>query len=185
MNTRPVWLLLALCGLAYANDESQRDALKRQREAIESQHAQREQACRKQFVVTSCLEKARADKQEALQGVRAQEQALDDVQRRQRAQAQTQRLADKAKAAQARGDKPPTPSEGKPPRVVTPRPVTPPSPKASVPDRRPTEKRKREDFEARQREIQAHREAVAKRNAERAAGKVVKPLPVPPSAVAP
>jgi hypothetical protein len=185
MNTRLACLLFVMCGLAHASDEAQLDEIKRRREVIEAEHTQREQACRKQFAVTSCLEKALARKQEALQSVRTQERALDDVQRRQRAQAQAQRLADKASAAQAGVDKPAVAPEGVPQRAATPKPAKPPSPTASVPDRRAIERRKREDFEARQREIQAHREAVAKRNAERAARKPAKPLPVPASAAVP
>lgn len=185
MSARLVWLLLGLCGLAQADDETQRQELRRQRDAIEVHHAQREEACRRQFVVTPCLEKVRVDKQAALEGVRKQELALDDALRQQRARAQAQRVAEKAQAARARGDRPdPSPSAPKPQRVEGPRAAKASSPKASAPERRAAEKREREAFEARQREIQAHREAVAKRNAERAGRKTAKPLPLPASAVA-
>ncbi|MEO8154173.1 MAG: hypothetical protein ABI605_13970 [Rhizobacter sp.] len=174
--------LFALCSLAHASDEAhQRSELKRQREAIEAKHAEREEACRKQFVVTACLEEARTDKQEALQAVRTQELMLDDAQRRERAQAQAQRVAEKAKAAEER-EKPVLRKEPKTLRVPSPKVAKAPSPKASAPDRGQAEKQKREEFEARKREIQAHREAVEKRNAERAARKPPKPLPVPASA---
>ena len=178
-------LLLVFCSVAHASDEAQqRDELRRQREAIEAQHAAREEACRKQFVVTPCLEKVRTDKQEALQVVRTQELALDDAQRRERAEAQAQRVAKKAQAAEAR-DKPVPPKEPNAPHVGSPKAAKAPSPKASAPDRSEAEKRQREEFDARKREIQAHREAVEKRNAERAARKPPKPLPVPASAGVP
>lgn len=179
MNTRWVWLLWALCGVAQADDAAQRQELKRQRAEIEAQHAQREEACRKQFVVTPCLERARVDKQAALENVRTQELALDELQRRQRAEAQAQRVADKAKEAEARDGTPANaPVAPKVPRVKSPKVAKPVAPKASEPERGKAEKREREAFEARQREIQAHREAVIKRNNERAARKPAKPLPV-------
>lgn len=185
MNGRLVWMLLGLCGMAHADDEAQRQELRRQRDAIEAQHVQREEACRRQFVVTPCLETVRVDKQAALEGVRKQELALDDAVRQQRARAQAQRVAEKAQAAQARGERPgPSPRAPKLPRVEPPRAAKASSPKASAPDRRAAEKREREAFDARQREMQAHREAVAKRNAERAGRKTAKPLPLPASAAA-
>ncbi|MBT9528424.1 MAG: hypothetical protein IV105_24455 [Rhizobacter sp.] len=183
MNARWVWLLWVLCGVAHADDAAQRQELKRQRAEIEAQHAQREEACRKQFVVTPCLEKVRVDKQAALATVRTQELALDEAQRRQRAEAQAQRVADKAKEAQARHDTPASaPRPHKAPPAKSPKVVKAAAPKASAPERGAAEKRKQEAFEARQREIQAHREAVIKRNTERAARKPPKPLPVPASA---
>jgi hypothetical protein len=162
----------------------QREQLKRDRQAIEARHAQRERACRQQFVVTPCLEAARADKQRALQGVNTQEQALDGAERHQRAQTQAQRVADKAQAAQAR-EAARSPREPRVPPQVTPKAARAPALRASQPDRSAAEQRQRQAFEARQREIQAHREAVEKRNAERAARKPPNPLPVPASAVAP
>ncbi len=185
MNTRLAWLLLVCCSLAHADDEPQRQELRRQRGVIEAQHAQREAACRKQFVVTPCLEKLRVDKQAALESVRTQELALDEALRRQRADAQAQRLAEKALAAQARDDRPAAlPRAPKPSRVDAPKAAKPLVPKASAPDRRAAEIKERAAFETRQREIKAHREAVAKRNAERAGRKPAKPLPVPASATA-
>jgi hypothetical protein len=183
MNTRWAWLLWVLCSVAQADDAAQRQELKRQRAAIEAQHAQREEACRKQFVVTPCLEKVRVDKQTALESVRTHELALDEAERRQRAEAQAQRVADKAKEARARDGAPASaPASPKASRVKSPKVANPRAPKASEPERGPAEKREREAFDARQREIQAHREAVNKRNAERAVRKPPKPLAVPAGA---
>jgi hypothetical protein len=173
--------LLALHSLVQASDEAERAQIRQARDAVEMQHTQQQEACRKQFVVTPCLEKARADKNEKLKVLRAQEAELDDAVRRERAQAHALRMAEKAQAAQAReASKPPKPS--KEPSAATPKAVKPAKPKASAPDRSAEEKRQREAFEARQREIQAHREEVEKRNVERAARKPPKPLPVPASA---
>ena len=173
-----------MCGADGASDETQRAELKRQRDAIDANHAQREETCRSQFVVTPCLEKARVDKQEALQTVRTQERALDDMQRRQRAEEQARRVTGKAQAAASR-ERLATPHEPKARSQVEPKPAKPRSEKASPQKSQAEAQHKRADFEARQREIEAHREAVEKRNAERAARKTPIPLPVPGSAAAP
>ncbi len=173
------WLLLSLCNLAQASEETERAQIRARGDAVEAQHAQREQTCRKQFVVTQCLEKARADKQESLRALRAQELALDDAQRRQRAQAQGKRMAEKA---QARAQPKPVPPPKEPLVPIARQTIKPASASASATDRSAAEKRQREAFNARHREIQAHRAEVEKRNAERAKRKVPKPLPVPASA---
>jgi len=121
MNVRAAVLLVAACGLAHAGDEAQPDELRRQRAAIETEYAQRDQACRQQFVVTPCLERSRLDKQAALQGVKAQELALDETLRRQRAQAQSQRVVEKKRVAREREDKPAQVQPPRPPRVEAPR----------------------------------------------------------------
>ncbi|MGY4829383.1 hypothetical protein ACVNIS_12465 [Sphaerotilaceae bacterium SBD11-9] len=190
MSPRVVWPLLALCGLAHADDEAERAQIRQQRESIETRYVQQQEACRKQFVVTSCLEKARLDRVKALKPLREQEATLDDAQRRERAQALSQRMAEKAKAAEAReagqtpkSPKPPKPAKAGSAPASAKKPSTQsPAAKASAPDRSAEEQRNREAYEARQREIQAHREEVEKRNAERAARKAPTPLPVPASA---
>jgi hypothetical protein len=106
MNKRLALLLLLLCGLVHADDSAEKERLKKQREAIEAEHAQREKVCHQQFVVNSCLEKARIDRQKALQTVRTQELALEDAERRERAQAQAERLEKKAQAAAFAAAKP-------------------------------------------------------------------------------
>jgi colicin import membrane protein len=185
MNKRLALLLLLLCGLVHADDSAEKERLKKQREAIEAEHAQREQACHQQFVVNSCLEKARIDRQQALQTVRTQELAIEDAERRERAQAQAERLEKKAQAAQERNSKKavepkPAKAPSAAPRAKEPKPS---APNASAADRSANEKQEREAFDARQREIKAHREAVEKRNAERAKRKPPpQPLSVPASA---
>ncbi|HET7794693.1 MAG TPA: hypothetical protein VFL64_15020 [Rhizobacter sp.] len=187
MRPNLAWMLLALCGLAYGNDEAERAQIRQQRQAIETQYAQQQETCRKQFVVTSCLDKARLDRVKALKPLREQEATLDDARRRERAQAHSQRMAEKAKEAEEReaGQTPRSPKPAKAASAPAPakKPSTKvPAVKASAPDRSAEEQRKREAYEARQREIEAHREEVEKRNAERAARKPPTPLPVPASA---
>ena len=178
-------LLLLASGLAQASDEAERARIRQQRDAIEAQHAQREQTCRGQFVVTPCIDKSRAERQKSLNALDVQEQALDGALRRQRAQAQAGRVTNKAHAAQARADKTVPAKAPHASRTPALKAAKPPSAKASAPDRSAAEKRKREAFDARQREINAHRQEVEKRNAERAKRKAPQPLPVPASAPKP
>ena len=186
MSRRFAWLLLLLCGLAQADDSAEKERLKKERAAVEAEHKQREQACHQQFAVNACLEKARVDRQKALQTVRTQELAIEDAERRDRAQAQAERLNKKAQAAQERNsNKAVEPRQAKPPRSAPAKAAKPPSSKASASDRSAHEKEQREAFEARQREIKAHREEVEKRNAERVKRKTPHPLPVPASAAMP
>lgn len=184
-------LLMLVCGLAghavWAAEPAERDELRRQRQAIEADYTRREEACRQQFVVTPCLDKLRVSKQQALEGVRAQEDAFDAAERLKRAEAQKRRLAEKAQAAEGRAPakaaSAPAAREARPPapRAVLPRSAKAPAAPASSADRRAQAQQKRADFEARQREIQAHRAEVEKRNAERAKRKGATPLPVPAS----
>lgn len=186
-----VWPLVVLVGALAASQGSAapaaREDLKRQREAIEAEHARRAEACRQQFVVTPCLDKVRADMQQALSGVRDQESALDAAERQGKRQARERRLADKAgkaataasatassvtrsgAAASAARQQPPVPRTAKPRKTP------------AAEDRGAQEQQRRAEYESRQREIKAHREEVEKRNAERARRKPPQPLPPPAS----
>lgn len=181
-------VLAALCGLVatgtWAAEPVSREELKRQREAIELEHDRRAEACRHQFVVTPCMDKVRAERQEALSSVRDQESALDAAQRQLKAKQRESRLADKVQADQkTRKSDAPIAAPIEPPAKAAPvqRPKEPRAP-ASSQDRRALEQQRRAEYEARQREIKAHREEVEKRNAERARRKAPQPLPPPASA---
>lgn len=179
-------LFVTLCGLAQAADDPRRAQIQREREAVEARHARQAQDCRQQFVVTPCLDKARTDKQKALQRLRTQETALDEAQRSEKSREQAQRVANKARVAEMRESASSPARAPKPPRVAAPRPVKPPSAPSAAPDRTVVDRQRREEYESRRREIQEHKQAVEKRNAERAAArKPAQPLPVPASAVRP
>lgn len=179
-------LLLASWGMAWADDSAKREQIRQEKDAVEERHSLQQQKCRQEFVVTPCLEKARVARQEALQGLRAQEDALDAAQRRQRANDQARRVAGKARAAEVREAASSPRREPKPPQVAASRPAKLlPPPQTPAPGRSAAEKRQREAFEARQKEIKEHKQAVEKRNAERAARETTTPLPVPASAVRP
>lgn len=183
-------LLVAACGLlvfgAWAVEPASREELKRQREAIEVEHDRRAEACRHQFVVTPCLDKVRADRQQALSSVQDQERALDAAQRQLKAQQRENRLADKAQAAQK--DRPlatprATPRAEAPTKAsAVAQPKKPRAAASSPQERQAREQQQRAEYEARQREIRTHREEVEKRNAARAARKAPQPLPAPASA---
>ena len=181
-------MLMALCRVAHAvelaDDAAVREQIKHKREAVEAQHAQREEACRHQFVVTTCLDKARIERQEALRDLRSQELVLDDAQRHQRAAEQAQRVAEKMQAAQERGKAASSPQAGASSARVSVAPgpshaTMPHKPQAPKPDRHAQEQASREAFDARQKEIRAHRKAVEERNPERAKHKPPTPLPMP------
>jgi hypothetical protein len=172
-----------------AAETAERTQLRAQRQAIEADYAAREQACLKQFVVTPCVEQVRLDKLGALEGIRKRENAIDDAERLKRAQAQEQRLAEKADAA-ARAASALSEAASRPRRSIRSlhgsndsgqdgshppkaRPVTP------VAENAEKEQRKRAEFGERQREIKAHRDEVERRNAERAARKKTPPIPLP------
>lgn len=176
---KPVVALFALL-MALPAPAATRDELKREREAIEAEHARRAEACKSQFVVTPCLDKVRIEKQKALSHVLEQENALDAAERQARAEARQQRLADKATAAQAASapavNRPASGASSAAPR----KPAKARDKPAERENRGAREEEKRAAFEARQREIQAHREQVERRNAERARTKPApRPLPSP------
>lgn len=180
-------LLLAFCGAVHAaetaSDEAVRAQIDQERKVLEARHRQREQACRSQFIVTPCLEKARIEQQESLQALRKQELTLDEAKRRQRSLAQARRLAGKAQAAAARAElaaSKPTPSHHTSRAGAFAGPAaSAPALNASAPERPVGEARRRVQFEARQREIRQHREAAERRNAARVLHKKPIPLLVP------
>jgi hypothetical protein len=185
------WLLglaLIASGIAHAADEDDhaaREQIKQGRQATEADSASQQAECRKRFVVTSCLNDARATQQKALRALREQELALDDVQRRQYSQEQAKRLADKAKKAQSHvepeaKDASRSASAPQPSRQLSSRQA-----KSEPIDRNAKERAAREHYESRQLEIRTHREEVEQRNAKRAGSKSATPLPLPPSASAP
>lgn len=156
-----------------------REELKRQRDAIEAEYAQRADACKKQFIVTACLDRARIDKQKALSDVAAQEVALEATKRQSRAEARQKRVADKAGGqASSAAAQPLNPASAASPRQSRRTPKVRPQPHL---DRSLQEQEKRNAFEARQREIEAHRQRVEQRNTERALKKPA-PRPLPPPA---
>ena len=181
-------LLCAASGGALADPESDRIAA--ERAAANAKLAEQQRECATRFIVAACVDDARTAHRETLQRLRQQELQLDEARRHAAAEGRRKAIAEKAlppqarasdatpdapkvrmrRAAPAASDAEGRPDEGPASRV--------PPPAASGASRSAVEQSQRQKFEARQREAQAHREAVASRNALRAArGKVAAPLP--------
>jgi hypothetical protein len=196
-------LLLALaCGAALAADaldlradrERQRAANERRR--IEADYTARVRQCESQFVVTSCVEEARARRREALDRLTQQQAVIEDALRKQRTAERMERLQEKQQQAAARRDAPPAPtrvvqrgaraasaaggvSSGAPASAAAFQ-----LPSSHLPDAG-QQRRNQTAYEKRQKDAAEHRALVEQRNAQRAASrKPAAPLPVPPSSAA-
>ena len=191
-------LCVTSAGAPAADSESERDRIATERAAAAMKLNQQEQACQGQFVVTSCVDAARREQRATLAHLQRQQVLLDEAKRNEAAAARRQAIRDKADAQQTRASDA-APALQRESARQAPQP-NPPGPKRSGDagragrpgnsgpnaDQRATEQRNEAKFEARVREVQSHREAVERRNAERAAqGKKSTPLPVPAGASAP
>jgi len=186
-----------------AADAAERERIVRERTEAQAAFVREEAACQDRFLVTPCVDAARKTEREVLARLRRQEVLLDEQARKQRAAERTQairnsisadeaRSRDEAAAAASAASAPPrrversdlaeTPGRTERPRRELPAPL-PPSDAAA---RRAAAQEHAERYTADKRAAQAHREAVERRNAERAAsGKVAAPLPTPSGASAP
>jgi len=86
-----VFALLLLAAPAWAAD-TERQQLVKQRATLDAQLAAERKACQERFVVTSCIEEANARHVAALKPIVAREQALDEIDRQERAAAQQERV---------------------------------------------------------------------------------------------
>ena len=182
MNRLLVIAFLLVAALAQAQEvpssKAERERIAKQRQAAEVQYAQREAECKRRFVVTSCIDQARADRRQSLDNLHQQEIALDEVERQQRSAEHRRRR--ESKAWDEINKPAPEPRAARVPKEREPKPLLPPS-AASRPapvDRSADEQLARERFEARQREAQAHKAEIEERNRKKAAAR--KPaLPMP------
>ena len=176
-------------GVALAADApAEHERILAERAQAEQRYAEAERDCRARFVVTSCVEAARAQRRDALNRLRNEELVLDRAERRQRAAERSAAIHDKqahdaAPRAAPRAPLPTAAASTPPSRLQlrsrgarTDRPEPRLSPEA--------EARNRAAYEARLRQAQEHRAEVERRNAERQAkGKTPSlPLPLPPTA---
>ena len=180
--------LALLCGAsAGALADAEHDRITSARAAANVTLTAQERECATRFIVASCVEEARTAHRETLRKLRQQELQLDEGRRRAAAEARRNAIADKAQAQQGRASdavpEAPTVRTRRAPSAqpAGPNPdAVPHAPAASEAggSRRAVEQRNQARFEAGQRGDQAHRDAVVRRNAERAAnGKVAAPLP--------
>ncbi|MEP7297220.1 MAG: hypothetical protein ABI702_13620 [Burkholderiales bacterium] len=185
--------MLALVAAMPLRAEPERDRIATERAAANAHFAEQERECAQRFVVTSCVEAARREQRMTLTRLHRAELALDETARREAATRRRQALNDKARVQDARASEPAGSARRTAPRAAPT--ANPPATAqghaggASSPsgdERRALEDHNKATFDAKARAAQQHREAVERRNAQRAAaGKVAAPLPVPSGASAP
>jgi hypothetical protein len=182
---RLCWLFLSCALVAGARAEqggdagAQRERIAREREAIEARYRVEQARCATQFVVTPCVDRARSERRRALEPLDRELASLDEMERRRRAAERLVRIEEKARERATR----PAPVI-RAPRLPKARPAPAPTAAASSPPSSRAEAAPRPGaqaaYERRLRQAQAHREAVEKRNEERAAKKPpAAPLPAP------
>ena len=183
-------LIVALCATLAHAASPERERIGAERAAAMARFAEQERACHERFVVTSCVEAARKEQRLTLTRLHRAELVLDDAERRETAARRREELQQRAAAQDRRASEPERAPHREGARATpAPNPPTPALPQSSVSSveaKRAAEQRNEADFQARLRAAQARREAVARRNAQRASeGKVAAPLPVPSGASAP
>ncbi|HEX6705441.1 MAG TPA: hypothetical protein VF169_11825 [Albitalea sp.] len=182
---------VAAMALDPAAERAERARIESERKQAEADYTRRELECRERFVVTSCLDDARRDRRLALEGLRHQQAILDEAQRKQRAAQRMDDIRGKVSEADARRRSTATQqAKDRAPREVharSPHAASAVDEGASGVSRSGTEAARRSsEYEQRQEDARAHRAAVERRNAEKAArGKMSPPLPVPAASAVP
>lgn len=187
---RPVATGLLLLALLAGSAHAQDDAAARQRRIDEARAAAdarfeaESAACRQRFAVNACLDDARQRRRQALAAVQAEQRALDEAGRRERAADRRAEVARK-QAEVARRTAAPTPaasaasagSAAETPSASRPRAAT--SPRAEASDAAAKAAARAEAARKRQEQIKADQARIQARIDKRAAqGK--QPLPLPP-----
>jgi hypothetical protein len=212
MSTRlsPEWLrglaLLALACVGTAalaadalelRTDRERQRLASERQRVEVRYAAQVQQCESQFIVTSCIEQARAERREAMEQLTQQQSAIEETLRKHRTAQALERLQEKERAAGLRRATPPQPrvvqrqasaaSAASGPAGPVPGADV---PAMAAPDAAPAlsaaERRRNEAaFKQRQKAAAEHRAEIERRTAARAREhKPAASLPIPASAAA-
>ncbi|MFO1223584.1 MAG: hypothetical protein U1E90_10855 [Burkholderiaceae bacterium] len=179
--------LRALAADGAAPEQASRARLAAERDAAQVRYEQAVRECEHRFAVTSCVDKAKAERRATLDRVAREQAVLDDAQRRRRADERRQRIAHKqaqlaaAREAQSAASMPP--AQVRPPRQ------SPAARSGKHFETRSTAESVAQEAEAAARAAQArerreraraHAQAVRQRNAERAAQRPpAAALPVP------
>lgn len=186
-----------------ATERAERDRIKAGRDRAEAAYVARERECRQRFVVTPCLDQARRDRRESFERLRQQQEVLDEAQRKQRAAQRIDEIRTKVSVEEAKQreaashdrrkemERPEVMATSSPsqaaPSATAASGVTEATSQPSLAARSASLEREHvADYERRQREAKAHKEAVERRNAERlATGRPpARGLPVPDAASA-
>lgn len=172
---------------AEATDKALRERLSTERREVEREFATQERECAQRFLVTACVDAAKAQRRDALKRLSTREAALDDAERTRRATARQQRIdakqARQARDREERASAPLIPFEPASAAVrPPPRAVAPPAPVQPIDptQRRADEQRSRTEYENRQRQVKARQEAAAQRQAQRAGSRKPPAAPLPP-----
>lgn len=182
--------LLVMLSAAVAHGESERERIAAERASANARYAEQERGCQEQFIVTSCVDAARKEQRLTLTRLHRAELTLDEADRREAAAKRRQAMSEKSAAQAARASEPIVTIRRENPRaapasaaVASPAidsGIGAPHQAISETERRAREEKSEASFEARTRSAQAHRDAIERRNAERASeGKVAAPLPLP------
>ena len=91
-----------MCTAAPAQAATDRGTIAAERQRLQAAFAAEEAACRQRFAVTACVDDVRKRRRAALAGPRAQELALDDAERLQKARSRREAVARKQKQAAER-----------------------------------------------------------------------------------
>lgn len=196
MRLRSVGFALLCAAASTAHADVEHDRIASERATANARFAAQERECATRFIVAPCLEDARNENRAMLAQLRQQELKLDEGRRRAAADARRKAIAEKSEAQQSRASDVAPDAPGVRLRrapAAAPRGGGVDAPAQQAPatgtaraERTSAEKRNQARFDARARSAQAHRESVARRNAQRAAhGKLAAPLPVPLGASAP
>jgi hypothetical protein len=78
------------------DDESERRRIQTERAREEASYQTEEAACYARFAVTDCIRQARVHRREALDKLRRQELALNEIERKRKAQAQLEQIKEKS-----------------------------------------------------------------------------------------
>ena len=186
----PLCLAATLAADALAQGQidraAQRQRIARERAEAQAAYRRDEAACRQRFAVTPCMDEARARRRGVLERLDNEQAVLDEWERKRRAAERMERIEEKLRQAESRP---------RPGMVVKPRQgaasAPPAAPAASAPPVDPAPQRPaaahdsaaaKAAYERRVESAERHREALEKRNAERAARRPpAAPLPATPA----
>jgi colicin import membrane protein len=187
--------LAALCLVALAcqawgqsaatNDAAERSRIAAERRAVQARFDSARLACEKRFVVTECLDAARADRRQALDQLQRQQVVLDEARRRERAAQRQRDIETRAAGADGRDAQPLVPA--RPAASATPPAARRPAHAASAGAAASASadaqaQRRRVTFAHRQAAAREHQRAVDERNARHdAQHKPAAGLPLPPA----
>lgn len=109
VSTWVLWFGLSAAGAmaaAATSDDAELARIRRERQAVEARHAQAIAACRKEFAMSACMDKARDERRAALEPLRHEQQVIDDAHRRERAAQRARSIEQRQAEADDRAQNP-------------------------------------------------------------------------------